>query len=465
MTGAGAAASSHTAQPTTASASAREAPVAVSNGSTQHTGGAVPTSGAHRSTFVGTGVDLATRTETAPVKEEEGLPSEEMEPELLKSLMRRHAQRLKAEAEERAVIAAAAEKVTAVAVRVAEVGGPCPAATPPPVGQPRAPMPLAKFARAPPPPLASASAPPVSTSSVTSSPSPPAPAVQLLGGDGAPLTASSPASAASGRKTVMVDLRAGATQSSSVKSVQASPVHTQVVSSAAAASNGISLTTTWVGESAEPSDSPPPPTPSAATSGSLSVAAAALKGHPAAAGKLGVQIDEDGTRLVAKGIKIRVWGGDDSPEPSQQHSPPHQCDAATGTSGDDAATGTCSTSTASGDDAGLSPPATQGPSSTSVPPAPSASPSSSAKTTTKASTSTSTVAPSSRPSLPKPSLEVPPPPQGAMHAQPPHSPAPMDLPRLPAWVEPSGCLTLTLSSPQGLPSSEVAALCRWGLHP
>lgn len=61
-------------------------------------------------------------------------------------------------------------------------------------------------------------------------------------------------------------------------------------------------------------------------------------------------------------------------------------------------------------------------------------------------------------------------PRAAVSSAPPAKPAPpppitppptaVTLPRLPAWLEPAGCLTLAFTSPQGLPSTQVATLCR-----
>eukprot|EP00798_Chlamydomonas_sp_ICE-L_P006661 gene6661-3326_t len=40
-------------------------------------------------------------------------------------------------------------------------------------------------------------------------------------------------------------------------------------------------------------------------------------------------------------------------------------------------------------------------------------------------------------------------------------PSQVTMPRLPAWVQATGCITLALSCPEGLPTHKVAALCKW----
>ena len=69
-------------------------------------------------------------------------------------------------------------------------------------------------------------------------------------------------------------------------------------------------------------------------------------------------------------------------------------------------------------------------------------------------------APRSQP--PAPSAAPPPVPPAKPAPPPPITPPPtaVTLPRLPAWLEPAGCLTLAFTSPKGLPSTQVATLCR-----
>ncbi|GAX78318.1 hypothetical protein CEUSTIGMA_g5760.t1 [Chlamydomonas eustigma] len=504
-----------------AAASPSTAAAGVGTGTYDHT----VSTGAIRSTFVGTGTDLlggslddsACTSNSLTDSQVDGEP---LDDNMLQALMRRHAQRRAAAAAEPATIMGSAThqapseaQPPSAAAAAATAGGMTGIMEPP-----RGPPPLAKFRAGPPPspgpllPLR-ADIPSVSAGAVA------AEGTLLLGADGMPLEAGQPCTDApaeiSARKTVHFDLR-GAAHSGPVAS------SISLLSSETTLPSGVQGN---VNSSCGPDVIMDLSLDTIRESGAASAAAKeAVQRFPKTLpGRLGFQIDEDGTHFVSAGTTVKVPR---EPPLAAAAAKPIMHDAST--DADQLPSLGASTDADQLPSLGASPtlalpssstnasegrksaemdvekghereqalqqthPVGKSPSLPSVTPAAPSLPAALAlglptrdeamqpATRTPASVPPPTnsvtamqppsmshlkansVLPSVTASAATPlSPAASPSSSGSLHGLSKSNSSRLEMPRLPTWVEPSCCLTLTLSTPTEMTTTQVASLCRW----